>query len=63
MLNHLALIIDLREERLEKTSVPFLRRQIAAELEVLSARFQREYEAFLLSNGANAAVQPIKAAA
>jgi hypothetical protein len=63
MLNHLALIIDLREERLERTSVPFLRRQISAELEVLFKRFETEYQAFLLATGQAAPLELLKSAA
>ncbi len=51
MLKHLAVVIDLREERLEKTTIPFLRQQISAQLEVLLKRFEAEYRAFLLATG------------
>lgn len=51
MLTHLALVIDLTEDRLEKTSVPFLRTQINAQLEKLFQRFESEYQAFLAATG------------
>ena len=54
MLTHLALVIDLREERLERTTIPFLQRQLSAELEVLLKRFQTEYQEFLLAAGQDA---------
>jgi hypothetical protein len=47
MLNHLALVIDLTENRLEKATVPFLRAQLVAQLDKLFARFDAEYLAFL----------------
>jgi len=43
MLTHLALLIDLKEEHLEKTHVPFLRKQLRTELEDLYQRFRAEY--------------------
>ncbi|MDR3403541.1 MAG: hypothetical protein P4L99_13670 [Chthoniobacter sp.] len=51
MLNYLALVIDLREERLEKTTIPFLQKQISTELEGLLERFQREYHEYLAATG------------
>jgi hypothetical protein len=54
MLTHLALVIDLREERLERTTIPFLQRQLSAELEVLLQRFQTQYQEFLLTAGQDA---------
>ena len=48
LLTHLAFLIDRKEERLEKTTIPFLRKQLHAELEELSKRFRAEY---LVSTG------------
>ena len=47
-LAHLALLIDLKEELLERTHAPFLRKQLTAELEELSRRFEAE---FLVTTG------------
>ena len=44
---HLASMIDAKETKLEKTTPPFLRRELVAELESLMRRFQVEYEQFL----------------
>ena len=64
MLNHLALVIDLREERLEKTTIPSLRQQISSQLEVLLKRFETEYHAYLLATGQqDAAADLLKSAA
>jgi hypothetical protein len=63
MLNHLALLIDLREDRLEKTTVPFLRRQMSVELETLLKRFETEYQEFLLTSGQSASPELLKSAA
>jgi hypothetical protein len=51
MLTHLALVIDLREQRLEKTTVPFLQKQIRLELDKLFQRFETEYQNYLASSG------------
>lgn len=51
MLTYLAMVIDLREERLEKTTIPFLRKQISLELERLLQRFETEYENYLAVSG------------
>jgi len=51
MLTHLALVIDLKEERLEKTEIPFLRKQLSEDLEKLLKQFESEYRQFLLSTG------------
>jgi len=51
MLNYLALVIDLREERLEKTTIPFLQKQISTELEALLERFQTQYQEYLMATG------------
>jgi hypothetical protein len=51
MLTYLAMVIDLREERLEKTTIPFLQKQISGELERLVQRFETEYQNFLAVSG------------
>ena len=63
MLTHLALVIDLREERLERTTIPFLRRQISSELELLLKRFETEYQEFMLATGQNAPEELLQSAA
>jgi hypothetical protein len=63
MLTHLALVIDLREERLERTTIPFLRRQISSELEVLFKRFETEYQEFMLASGQSAPEELLQSAA
>jgi len=51
LLTHLALIIDLKERRLEKIRAPFLHRLLRAQLDELLERFQREYDEFLTASG------------
>jgi hypothetical protein len=51
MLTYLAMVIDLREERLEKTTIPFLQKQISGELDRLLQRFECEYQNFLRVSG------------
>ena len=51
MLTYLAMVIDLREERLEKTTIPFLQKQISSELEGLLERFQTQYQEYLATTG------------
>jgi hypothetical protein len=63
ILTHLALIIDLKEERLEKTHAPFLRRQLSAELEELFKRFQTEYQEFLISTSQEQPLETLATAA
>jgi molecular chaperone GrpE (heat shock protein) len=61
-LNNLALLIDRLEERIEKTSIPFLQKQIGAEIERLSKRFEAEYDEFLATNGQSHAKDILKPA-
>jgi len=63
MLTYLATVIDLREERLEKTEIPFLRQQISSELEILYKRLDAEYQAFLVATGQGTPAELLKAAA
>lgn len=63
MLTYLASLIHLREERLDKTEIPFLRNQLAVELAGLTKRFQTEYQAFLESSGQVPALEPLRVAA
>ena len=51
MLTYLAMVIDLREERLEKTTIPFLQNQIRAELDRLLEQFETQYQNYLLVSG------------
>ncbi len=51
MLSYLAMVIDPREERLEKTTIPFLKKQISVELEGLLERFQAQYHDYLVATG------------
>ena len=51
MLTYLAMVIDVREERLEKTTVPFLQNQIRLELDKLLERFEIEYRNYLAVSG------------
>jgi hypothetical protein len=51
MLTYLAMVIDVREERLEKTTVPFLQKQIRLELDKLLERFETEYCNYLTVSG------------
>jgi hypothetical protein len=41
---HLASMIDAKQSKLERTTTPFIRRQIVAELDSLVRRFQLEYQ-------------------
>ena len=41
MLTHLALVIDLTEERLERTEIPFLRKTLSEDLEKLLKRLAK----------------------
>jgi len=50
-LTRLALIIDLKEQRLEQTPSPFLRTEIRSELEDLMKRLEAEYHEFLVASG------------
>jgi len=63
MLTYLASLIHLREERLDKTEIPFLRKQLATELEGLHKRFQTEYQEFLTAAGQTPALVLLKAVA
>lgn len=63
MLTYLAVVIDLREDRLERTTIPFLRRQISSELEILFKRLEAEYHAFLLAADQDASAALLKSAA
>ena len=59
-LTHLALIIDLKEERLEKSPIPFIRTQIRAELDGLFRRFEAEYQEFLAATGQSHTAQMLR---
>jgi len=63
MLTYLAMVIDLREERLEKTTIPFLQKQISLELEKLLERFETEYQNYLMVSGQPDPVTLFKSAA
>ncbi|EDY17769.1 hypothetical protein CfE428DRAFT_4808 [Chthoniobacter flavus Ellin428] len=63
MLTYLAMVIDLREERLEKTTIPFLQKQISVELERLLQRFETEYRNYLAVSGNADPVSLLKSAA
>ena len=47
---HLASMIDAKESKLERTTTPFIRRQLMADLESLVRRFQVEYQLCLGEN-------------
>ena len=51
VLTYLAMVIDLREDKLEKTTVPFLQKQIRLELDRLLERFETEYRNYLVVSG------------
>ena len=51
MLTYLAMVIDIREERLERTTIPFLQRQLQLELDRLFERFAAEYSNYLTTSG------------
>jgi hypothetical protein len=63
MLTYLAMVINLREDRLEKTTVPFLQKQIRLELDKLLQRFETEYRNYLASSGEKDPVSLLKRAA
>jgi len=63
MLTYLAMVIDLREERLEKTTIPFLQKQIRLELDKLLQRFETEYHNYLVVSGQGDPVAVLKSAA
>ena len=63
MLTYLAMVIDLREDRLEKTTIPFLQKQIRLELDKLLERFQIEYHNYLVASGQSDPVALLKSAA
>ena len=63
MLTHFALLIDLKQKRLEKTDVPFLRKHLCAELDELLKRFHAEYQQFLISTGSANTEELLQAAA
>jgi len=63
MLTHLALVIDLKEERLEKTEIPFLRKQLSEDLEKLLKQFESKYQEFLASTGQACPVETLSRAA
>jgi len=63
MLTHLAVVIDLKEERLEKTEIPFLRKQLSEDLEKLLKRFETEYQEFLVSTGQSCPAEMLRRAA
>ena len=63
MLTYLAMVIDLREERLEKTTIPFLQQQIRGELDKLLERFQIEYHNYLVASGQSDPAVLLKSAA
>lgn len=62
-LNYLAMVIDIREERLEKTTIPFLKEQIRQELDRLLERFETEYQAYLRISGQGEPAVVLKPAA
>ncbi len=62
MLTYLAMVIDLREERLEKTTIPFLQKQISLELDGLMKRFETEYQDYLMASGQENALPVLQAA-
>ena len=63
MLTYLAMVIDLREERLEKTTIPFLQKQIRLELDKLLERFEIEYQNHIATSGQGDPVALLKSAA
>lgn len=62
-LTNLAHLIDRLEERMETTSIPFLQKQIEAELERLSKRFEAEYQEFLATTGQSHTAEMLRPAA
>jgi hypothetical protein len=63
MLTYLAMVIDVREERLEKTTIPFLQKQLQEELNQLLARFETEYQNYLTVSGQTDPAALLKSAA
>ena len=63
MLTYLAMVIDVREERLEKTTIPFLKKQLQEELDRLFERFETEYNNYLVTSGQTDPVEILRAAA
>jgi len=63
MLTYLAMVIDIREERLEKTTVPFLQKQFQMELDRLFERFETEYHNYLVVSGQTTPAELLKSAA
>lgn len=63
MLTYLAMVIDVREERLEKTTIPFLQKQMQQELDRLFERFETEYQNYLVTSGQTDPVEFLRAAA
>jgi hypothetical protein len=61
-LTNLALLIDRMEERMEKTPIPFLQKQMGADLERLSKRFETEYQEFLAATGQSHTAEMLKPA-
>jgi hypothetical protein len=48
---HLASMIDAKESKLERTSTPFIRRRLMADLDSLVQRFQVEYQLCVEASG------------
>jgi hypothetical protein len=63
MLTYLAMVIDVREERLEKTTVPFLQKQLQEELDRLFERFETEYNNYLVTSGQTDMAELLRTAA
>lgn len=63
LLTYLAMVIDVREERLEKTTIPFLQKQLQSELDRLFERFATEYQNYLTTSGQTDPVDFLRAAA
>jgi hypothetical protein len=62
-LTYLAMVIDVREERLEKTTIPFLKKQLEVELDRLFKRFETEYNNYLVTSGQPDPAELLRAAA
>ena len=63
MLTHLALVIDVTEERLEKTEIPFLRKTLSEALEKLLKRFEVEYQEYLIATDQKCSAEILRRAA
>lgn len=63
MLTYLAMVIDIREERLEKTTIPFLQKQLQLELDRLFERFETEYHNYLMVSAEAKPMELLKSAA